>query len=42
MILNFAVSFVVMSFTKAPPESIQQLVEDIRLPAAEHTVGAKS
>ena len=32
MIINFAVAFVVFKFTKASPEHIQQLVENIRYP----------
>ena len=32
MLLNFAVSLTVSAFTKPPPESIQALVEDIRVP----------
>jgi cation/acetate symporter len=32
MLLNFAVAVVVSWFTPAPPEEIQQLVEDIRVP----------
>jgi len=32
MALNFAVAFVVDRFTPAPPEDIQHLVEDIRVP----------
>ncbi|MBU1404515.1 MAG: cation acetate symporter, partial [Proteobacteria bacterium] len=31
-LINFAVAFAVSSFTKAPPERIQHLVEDIRVP----------
>jgi len=31
--INFAVAFTVSSFTPAPPEHIQHLVEDIRIPA---------
>ncbi|MFZ5797464.1 MAG: sodium:solute symporter family protein [Desulfobulbaceae bacterium] len=31
--VNFIVAFVVSSFTPAPPEHIQHLVEDIRIPA---------
>jgi cation/acetate symporter len=31
-LINFAVAFAVSSFTKAPPEHIQHLVEDIRVP----------
>jgi len=32
MILNFIVSLVISKFTKEPPESIQTLIEDIRIP----------
>jgi len=32
MILNFAVAFVVSRFTAPPPEHIQHIVEDIRVP----------
>ena len=32
MVLNFAVTLVVTSFTPPPPLAVQQLVEDIRLP----------
>lgn len=32
MILNFVVSLVISKFTKEPPESIQTLIEDIRIP----------
>lgn len=31
-LVNFAVAIIVMSFTKAPPADIQDLVEDIRIP----------
>lgn len=31
--VNFAIAFAVSSVTKAPPEHIQELVEDIRVPA---------
>ena len=31
-LVNFAVAIVVMSFTKAPPADVQDLVEDIRIP----------
>jgi cation/acetate symporter len=34
MLLNFAVAFVVSYLGKAPPERVQQLVEDIRVPWA--------
>ena len=33
MLINFSVAFVVSRITAAPPEDIQQLVEDIRVPA---------
>ena len=41
MIVNFIVSIVVMQFTPAPPQKVQEIVEDIRIPsgagaAAEH------
>ncbi|MDG2147707.1 MAG: cation acetate symporter [Flavobacteriaceae bacterium] len=32
MITNFLVSFIVSKYTKAPPENISKLVEDIRIP----------
>jgi len=32
MLLNFAVSGIVAAFTPAPPESVQEMVEDIRVP----------
>ena len=32
MILNFIVSLLVASFTSPPPETVQQIVEDIRIP----------
>jgi cation/acetate symporter len=32
MLINFAVSFVVMRLTPAPPQHVQELVEDIRYP----------
>ncbi|HEV7350217.1 sodium:solute symporter family protein [Telluribacter sp.] len=32
MLVNFAVSLVISRFTPAPPEDVQQIVEDIRLP----------
>jgi len=32
MAVNFAVAFLVRRFTSAPPESVQQLIEDIRVP----------
>jgi cation/acetate symporter len=31
-VINFAVAFMVSSVTDEPPEKIQQLVEDIRVP----------
>ncbi|KJD34896.1 sodium:solute symporter [Tamlana sedimentorum] len=33
MVLNFVVSFVVMKFTKSPPEDVQEIVENIRIPS---------
>lgn len=33
MIINFIVSIVISKFTPAPPEEVQDLVEDIRLPS---------
>jgi cation/acetate symporter len=41
MFINFIVAFLVSSITKPPPEKIQQMVDDIRIPkgagkAAEH------
>ncbi len=33
MLLNFAVSLSVCKYTAAPPENVQRLVEDIRIPA---------
>jgi len=32
MLLNFVVSITVMKFTKAPPENVQAIVENIRIP----------
>ncbi len=32
MVVNFIVSIVVMKFTPAPPENVQKIVEDIRIP----------
>ena len=39
-IFNFAVAFVVARLTAAPPEHIQHLVEDIRVPAGAGTAAA--
>jgi len=33
MILNFAVSIIVMQFTPDPPQDVQEIVEDIRIPS---------
>ena len=33
MILNFTVSVIVMQFTPEPPENVQEIVEDIRIPS---------
>ena len=32
MLLNFAVSIIIMKFTKAPPKYVQEIVENIRIP----------
>ena len=32
MLLNFAVSLIVMQFTPPPPQEVQDIVEDIRIP----------
>jgi cation/acetate symporter len=33
MLLNFAVSLTVSSFTPPPPQEVQDLVEEIRIPS---------
>ncbi len=33
MLVNFAVSIIVMQFTEAPPKAVQEIVEDIRIPS---------
>ena len=33
MIVNFIVSVVVMQFTPPPPQNVQDIVEDIRIPS---------
>ena len=33
MIVNFIVAFTVNSFTKAPPQEVQDIVEHIRIPS---------
>lgn len=33
MLCNFIVSIVIMKFTKAPPEDVQEIVELIRIPS---------
>jgi cation/acetate symporter len=33
MMLNFIVSITIMKFTKAPPQEVQDIVEDIRIPS---------
>jgi cation/acetate symporter len=33
MLVNFAVSIIVMQFTPPPPQSVQDIVEDIRIPS---------
>ena len=39
MVVNFAVALLVSRFTPPPPESVQHLVEDIRLPAGAPPAG---
>ena len=31
--LNFIISIIIMKLTKAPPEEVQKIVEDIRIPS---------
>jgi cation/acetate symporter len=38
MIFNFLVSLVVMNVTRPPPDDVQAMVENIRLPGQEHAV----
>jgi len=33
MVVNFIVSIVVMKFTPSPPQKVQDIVEDIRIPS---------
>ena len=33
MLLNFAVSLLVNQFTEEPPEEVQEIVENIRIPS---------
>ena len=33
MILNFIVSIVIMKFTPEPPQDVQDIVENIRIPS---------
>ena len=33
MLLNFIVSIVIMKFTPPPPEEVQEMVENIRIPS---------
>lgn len=33
MLVNFAVSIIILQFTPAPPEDVQEIVEDIRIPS---------
>ena len=40
MVLNFAVAIVVSSFTPPPPESVQEIIEDIRVPRGAAPVDA--
>ncbi|MFT5424476.1 MAG: cation/acetate symporter [Phycisphaerales bacterium] len=39
MLINFTVALVVGSFTRPPPEHIQQLIEEIRVPRGDRTAG---
>ncbi|MCL6270627.1 cation acetate symporter [Sansalvadorimonas sp. 2012CJ34-2] len=41
MMLNFAVSIVICHLTKAPPQEIQDMVEDIRVPTSKGAAGAR-
>ncbi|TWO30768.1 cation acetate symporter [Seonamhaeicola sediminis] len=38
MVLNFIVSITIMKFTKAPPEEVQEIVENIRIPSGASNV----
>ncbi len=38
MILNFIVSITIMKFTKAPPQAVQDMVENIRIPSGVNSV----
>ncbi|SDB31400.1 cation/acetate symporter [Flavobacteriaceae bacterium MAR_2010_188] len=40
MVLNFVVSIVVMKFTKEPPEEVQEIVENIRIPSGAGEAGS--
>ena len=40
MVINFAVTLVVSRFTPEPPEEVQRLVEEIRLPREAPSPGA--
>jgi cation/acetate symporter len=33
MVVNFTVSIIVSRFTSAPPQDVQDIVEDIRIPS---------
>ena len=37
MLLNFAVSLIVMKLTPAPPSEVQEIVENIRIPRGANT-----
>jgi cation/acetate symporter len=37
MLINFAITLAVSSFTEPPPHEVQALVEEIRLPSVERT-----
>ena len=37
MLINFAVAFTVMSFTKAPPQEVAELIDNVRYPGGKET-----
>jgi cation/acetate symporter len=40
MLLNFMVSLIIMKFTKAPPQEVQDIVENIRIPSGVNSVSS--
>jgi cation/acetate symporter len=40
MLLNFIVSITIMKFTKAPPQEVQDIVENIRIPSGANSVSS--